>query len=71
MSNQLTVELANPQSLTITISDIMGKRIFEKFYSEVKSIEIPLSELQIDAGIYNLSLMCGNALQNKKLVITK
>ncbi len=71
ISNQLNVELANPQSLTITISDIMGKRIFEKFYSEVNSIDIPLSELQIDAGIYNLSLMCGNTVQNKKLVITK
>lgn len=71
MNNQLSVDLTENQSVTVILSDVMGRHIFEKNYSDVNLFKISLSELQMGAGLYNLSVINGSNIQNQKLIITK
>lgn len=66
----LNIELAEQSSITLIISDIMGRLIFEKTYSDVKLFQVALSELQLEQGAYTLSIVNGTEIQNKKLFIT-
>jgi hypothetical protein len=70
-NSTLTIELPENESVIITISDLLGRQIFERNYNDINSFEIQLSELTLDEGIYNVTIINGRNIQNQKLVIVK
>lgn len=70
-NNNLKVELKESQSFTVIVSDMMGRTIFEKNYSDISSFEIPMSELKINVGIYSISLNNGENIQTRKFIVSE
>lgn len=69
--NELTIELTKDQSVIVIISDIAGRRVYEKNYMDINLIKIPISELHTDDGLYILSLINGSNVYNEEVVISK
>lgn len=70
-NNNLKVDLKESQSIAVIVSDMMGRTIFEKNYSNVSSFEIPMSELKINVGIYSISLNNGENIQTRKFIVSE
>jgi hypothetical protein len=71
VSSVLTVEVQKDQAKKLLIFDVMGRIIFEKELNSETTITIGLSELNLDAGLYNLSLIGETDTSNHKIMITK
>jgi hypothetical protein len=49
----------------------MGRVVFEKELNSETTITIALSELNLDSGLYNLSLIGETDTSNHKIMVTK
>jgi hypothetical protein len=71
LSSELNIQLKEIQNSTIIITDIMGRLVFEKQYSDSNLIKLDLEELAITPGIYTVSISNGITIENNKIVVTK
>lgn len=71
LNSILTIQLPSTQTVTVILMDAMGRKVYEKQYSDATSFEISLQDLNLTSGIYNLSLYNGESMQYQKLVVTK
>ncbi|MBN8697673.1 MAG: T9SS type A sorting domain-containing protein [Bacteroidetes bacterium] len=71
LNGEIKIQLNQVQTSTISITDVMGRIVFQRQYSDLDLISININELGVSTGIYNIAISNGESIENNKIVITK